>query len=70
MDDLKTSGTSKLKELIADTPLEVEVKDGAYAVGDIVGGYDDLMQIKTKATISNVVVNVENDVISYTFTTS
>ena len=70
MDDLKTSGTSKLKELIADTPLEVEVKDGAYAVGDIVGGYDDLMQIKTRATISNVVVNVENNVISYTFTTS
>ena len=70
MDDLKTSGTAKLKELIEDTPLEVEVKDGAYAVGDIVGGYDDLMQIKTKATISNVVVNVENDVISYTFTTS
>ena len=70
MDDLKTSGTAKLKELIADTPLEVEVKDGAYAVGDIVGGYDDLMQIKTKATISNVLVNVENDVISYTFTTS
>lgn len=70
VDDLKTSGTAKLKELIADTPLEVEVKDGAYAVGDIVGGYDDLMQIKTRATISNVVVNVENGVISYTFTTS
>lgn len=70
VDDLKTSGTAKLKELIADTPLEVEVKDGAYAVGDIVGGYDDLMQIKTKAVISNVVVNVENGVISYTFTTS
>ena len=69
MDDLIASGTEKLKELIADTPLEVEVKDGAYAVGDIVGGYDDLMQIKTKATISNVVVNVENGVISYTFTT-
>ena len=70
VDDLKASGTEKLKELIADTPLEVEVKDGAYAVGDIVGGYDDLMQIKTKATISNVVVNVENGVISYTFTTA
>ena len=70
VDDLTASGTEKLKELIADTPLEVEVKDGAYAVGDIVGGYDDLMQIKTKATISNVVVNVENGVISYTFTTS
>ena len=69
VDDLIASGTEKLKELIADTPLEVEVKDGAYAVGDIVGGYDDLMQIKTKATISNVVVNVENGVISYTFTT-
>lgn len=70
VDELTTSGTTKLKELIADTPLEVEVRDGAYAVGDIVGGYDDLMQIKTKATISNVVVNVENGVISYTFTTS
>ena len=70
VDDLTASGTAKLKELIADTPLEVEVKDGAYAVGDIVGGYDDLMQIKTKATITNVVVNVENGVISYTFTTS
>ena len=69
VDDLTASGTEKLKELIADTPLEVEVKDGAYAVGDIVGGYDDLMQIKTKATITNVVVNVENGVISYTFTT-
>lgn len=70
VDDLKASGTAKLKELIADTPLEVEVKDGAYAVGDIVGGYDDLMQIKTKATITNVVVNVEDGVISYSFTTS
>ena len=70
VDDLTASGTEKFKELIADTPLEVEVKDGAYAVGDIVGGYDDLMQIKTKATISNVVVNVENGVISYTFTTA
>ena len=70
VDDLTTSGTEKLKELIADTPLEVEVKDGAYAVGDIIGGYDDLMQIKTKATISNVVVNVENGAISYTFTTA
>ena len=70
VDDLKASGTAKLKELIADTPLEVEVKDGAYAVGDIVGGYDYLMDITTKATITNVVVNVENDVISYTFTTS
>ena len=70
VDDLTASGTEKLKELIADTPLEVEVRDGAYAIGDIVGGYDDLMQIKTKAVISNVVVNVENGVISYTFTTS
>ena len=70
VDDLKASGTAKLKELIADTPLEVEVKDGTYAVGDIVGGYDDLMDIKTKATITNVVVNVDNGVISYTFTTS
>lgn len=70
VDDLKASGTAKLKELIADTPLKVEVRDGAYAVGDIVGGYDDLMDIKTKATITNVVVNVENGVISYTFTTS
>lgn len=70
VDELTTSGTAKLKELIVDTPLEVEVKDGAYAVGDIVGGYDDLMQIKTKATILNVVVNIENGVISYTFTTS
>lgn len=70
VDDLKASGTAKLKELIADTPLEVEVKDGAYAVGDIVGGYDDLMQIKTKATISNVVVNIEDGVLSYTFTTT
>lgn len=70
VDDLTTSGTAKLKELIADTPLEVSIKDGAYAVGDIVGGHDDLMHIKTKATISNVVVNVENGVISYTFTTS
>ena len=70
VDDLTASGTEKLKELIADTPLEVEVKDGAYAVGDIVGGYDDIMQIKTKATITNVVVNVENGVISYTFTTA
>lgn len=70
VDDLTASGTAKLKELIADTPLEMEVKDGAYAVGDIVGGYDDLMQIKTKAVISNVVVNIENGVISYTFTTT
>lgn len=70
VNDLKASGTAKLKELIADTPLEVEVKDGAYAVGDIVGGYDDLMQIKTKATITNVVVNVEDGIISYSFTTS
>ena len=70
VDDLTASGTEKLKELIADTPLEVEVRDGAYAVGDIIGGYDDLMQIKTKATITNVVVNVENGVISYTFTTA
>ena len=70
VDDLTASGTEKFKELIADTPLEVEVKDGAYAVGDVVGGYDDLMQIKTKATITNVVVNVENGVISYTFTTA
>ena len=70
VDDLTASGTEKFKELIADTPLEVEVKDGAYAVGDVVGGYDDLMQTKTKATITNVVVNVENGVISYTFTTA
>ena len=70
VDDLTVSGTEKLKELIADTPLEVEVRDGEYAVGDIIGGYDDLMQIKTKATITNVVVNVENGVISYTFTTA
>ena len=70
VDDLTASGMEKLKELIVDTPLEVEVKDGAYAVGDIVGGYDDLIQIKTKATITNVVVNVENGAISYTFTTA
>ncbi len=68
--ELISGGTAKLKELNADTPLELVAKDKQYAVGDIVGGYDDLMQVKTKAIITNVIVNVENDIVSYTFTTT
>lgn len=69
-DDLIANGAQRFQELLNVAQLELEVKDSGYAVGDIVGGYDELFGLKTKATITNIVVTVDGNSITYNYTVS
>lgn len=72
LEELRTGGEDRLRELRSNDKVEVLVDDGAaleYDVGDIIGGSDTYSGNTAKATITKKIVRIDNGAVSIDYKT-
>lgn len=64
VEELETKGIEKLKELMSKDDFEITVDNIDLKLGDIIGGTEKITGIVCKDIITNIIVKIEDDVLT------